>query len=413
MLGCSQSGKSRVEPILGGNWAHWRSNWVRRGLRRRFPVQVEGGEAVPASGPLLLISSFGSLLDPLLIGAHFPRPIVFFVEPELLERAELGPQLLAVGARACASTPVARTRAIMRAHGAGEAVLILPEKVPSWQGRPGAVGPWLGKLITMLDATVVRIRLPASHLMQPRWATHRRQVPVVMEVQPPVTFPRQAPPLHVAAEIAARIAVDPSDVELPEGSKGQSMAAGLPDYLWACPLCSAMDCMESIAGKDGRKGGDGVPDTRLRCGSCQATWAVDVGLQLVPLDDATPGFGVGEAWDRAVAQYGHPPVADKLDLELHGIALRSAGRVDIRQVDGPLRSEGTAYLHLDRMEIRGWHDEVLLSLSLLEMRRVETTVEGEVRFHLPQGVFALQTRKESALKWATFVERHLRFLRAG
>lgn len=356
-------------------------------------------------GGLLVVSSCGSVLDPLLVAIHFPRPVVFFAEPELLARPDLGPKLAAVGARACSPSSVARTRAIMKAHGSGEAVLIFPEMVPSWHGRPGAVGPWLGKLIQKLDASVVRLRIPCSHLMHPRWAEQTRKVPLTLEILPPVTFAAELTPLRVAAEVATDIAVDPFDVELPEGSGGERMAAGLPAHIWACPLCTAIDCMETTSGEG--------PDSQLRCGSCRATWTVGVDQQLIPPDDSTPGFGVAEAWERAVAQCGHPPIADRLDMELHGISMRSAGRVEIHQVDGPLRVEGTAYLYLDRIEIRGWHDEVLLTLSLLKMRKVETTWEGEVRFHLPSGVFALRTRKESAWKWATFVERHLHFLEVG
>ena len=97
-----------------GPWLRWR---------------VEGVERVPAAGPVVLCANHISWLDPLVVGAASPRPVLFMAKDELFHYPVLARVLPWVGA-----FPVRRgvpdRRAIttaVRALAAGRVVGVFPE----------------------------------------------------------------------------------------------------------------------------------------------------------------------------------------------------------------------------------------------------------------------------------------------
>jgi 1-acyl-sn-glycerol-3-phosphate acyltransferase len=120
-------------------------------------IRLEGAEHVPRNGGFIVCSNHISWLDPLMLGAAFPRHLFYMTKAEAFASPVAGGILRCVGA-----FPVRRhtadRRALRRALdllAAGRVVAMFPEGTRSRDGRlgpaqPGAalLGVWSGAEIT-------------------------------------------------------------------------------------------------------------------------------------------------------------------------------------------------------------------------------------------------------------------------
>jgi len=119
-------------------------------------VRVEGLEHIPADGSFVVCSNHISWLDPLMLGAAFPRQLFYMTKAEAFESPVAAGILRTVGA-----FPVRRhtadRRAIRRALdllGAGRVIAVFPEGTRSRDGRLGRaeagaalLAVWSGALV--------------------------------------------------------------------------------------------------------------------------------------------------------------------------------------------------------------------------------------------------------------------------
>lgn len=79
---------------LRPNQVYWLLRAVLRGAIALFVfgghLKVEGGEAVPPQGGLLVVSNHIAAADPPLLGAYFPRPLHFMAKVEWFQNPFLG-----------------------------------------------------------------------------------------------------------------------------------------------------------------------------------------------------------------------------------------------------------------------------------------------------------------------------------
>lgn len=79
--------------------SYWFWRWVSRFIGwQRYRLRAFGQENVPRTGPLILAANHISWLDPPLVGAWFPRRIVYMAKKELFEIKGLGVLISSLGA---------------------------------------------------------------------------------------------------------------------------------------------------------------------------------------------------------------------------------------------------------------------------------------------------------------------------
>jgi 1-acyl-sn-glycerol-3-phosphate acyltransferase len=98
-------------------------------VRPLLRLRVVGSEHVPPTGGLLVVANHISNLDPPLLGAAFPRPVLYMAKKELFAIPLLGTLIANLGAfpvdRAAGGT--AALRASLRLLKAGNCVGVFPE----------------------------------------------------------------------------------------------------------------------------------------------------------------------------------------------------------------------------------------------------------------------------------------------
>jgi len=167
---------------------------VRGLLERHFGFCIEGGEHLPADGPLIVAANHHNYLDGVVLAAAMPRPIAFLVMPRVWHATPLHPLLH----RHFGSIPltlsrpdVGGLRQALAVLANGRAVGIFPEGPFSVRGQLESGLPGVGLLALRSGAAVVPagIRGTYAALVGRRWYIPRRH-PRAVRFGPPRQFAR-------------------------------------------------------------------------------------------------------------------------------------------------------------------------------------------------------------------------------
>ena len=247
-----------------------------------MPVQIEGKEHIPRSGPAILIANHACYIDFLYVGAGTRRQIRFLTTREIYRKP-----LARWFMRRVAAIPLGRychdfaaTREVLRSLQEGELVGMFPEGERSTLGRLQAPLPAAAKLLARLPYPIVPVGISGSYDVGPRWADRIRRRPVRVRIGPPIDLSVGDPMEGVATALRKLVDPDPQPVHL-EGLPLDRLAR----VLWTCPRCRDEASWQA---------------ERLRCGVCGASWAPtwegwfldDTGQQRSLAEIASP------LWDR-------------------------------------------------------------------------------------------------------------------
>ncbi len=194
----------RSGPVMRATQASLR--WGLRRLAGRH-LLLDGLERVPAAGPLLVCSNHHSYLDPLLVGAFFPRDLHAMAKAELYRNPLLRALLVQ-----CHCIPVRRgtgdrqaLRGALAVLGRGGAVLLFPEGTRGHgQGLlPGTGG--VGFLARRSGAAVLPCAVWGTERSLPRGGRMPRRGPIRLRFGDPFV-PRAHSRPDIAEEVMRAIA---------------------------------------------------------------------------------------------------------------------------------------------------------------------------------------------------------------
>ena len=159
-------------------------------MRLYFRLGRRGGQHVPLTGPLLMVSNHVSLLDPPVVGAAAPRPLYFLAKEELFRVPLLGRLIYAVNSRPVRrdGSDVRALKTALRLLGEGKAILIFPEGTRGRGGRLGEGKPGAGMLAVMSGAAVVPVHVSGTERALPRGRAVPRPAKVRVVFGPPLHF---------------------------------------------------------------------------------------------------------------------------------------------------------------------------------------------------------------------------------
>ena len=379
--------------FLNFEWARFLT-WILHSTVTR--VKLHGIAGLPKWGPYLLLPNHTTSADPFLITAPIGRPCHYMASVAVLRLPVIGWWLRQLGA--FAKIKYIKDKESMqitqRLWDAGQIITIFPEGRRSWDGQTQRIAPGIGRLIKRLDARVVYARAKNGYLFQPRWAKYPRYIPMEIEYDGPHHYGEGWSEEAIAAQVNAKLQVQ-HGIAPGQRAWGWRMAHGLPNLLWACPKCSALEGLQ-VDPKDG---------DRVRCGACGAGWRIDAATELHP-DDGGPALSVGAAYHAQLERFGVPPRGPASAGLPAGVVLQSKhGRIArVPRGGKPFTvAEGAPTLTEQALELRGPDGAVRWQAALSDMETISIEVGNRVQLRIQGELFDLDPGGESILKWGHFL----------
>ena len=374
----------------------WSLCWL--GAKFYWHLEYEYEAPFPQDGPVLLLSNHVSTFDPVWVAWGGWRPMHFMATQQLFRIKGLAGLIRALGAfpKTKHTRDPEANATLEQLYRDGRAIVLFPEGARTWDGRLRELRRGIGRVVKQLDARVVTARVTTGHLHRPRWAPHRRHIPVRVEYSAPRKFPSDMSAEEITAAIADAIRIDPDEIYAPEGSWGTKLAEGLPDLLWACHSCYELEALQVH------------PSDRdsVVCQACDARWRVDVHNRLHPVTDHAEPSVVHRAAESIEEYFGSPPVADPERFEQTGVILESPD-MEIGAVPRATRNlepvvRGHAKLFADRLECTPPGGQPWV-LRLDEVKAVSIEVQSVLQLRTEDCLYQLEPHGESTVKWSQFL----------
>ena len=338
-------------------------------FRLVFPMQVEGREHLPQTGPAVIVANHACYLDPIFLTGASNRFIRFLTTSEMMH-TRVGRWLFSrfgsIPIRRYASDPGA-VRRLFTCLRDGEIVGIFPEGERSWDGNPLPISETTKKLLARLDVPIVPARIEGSYAILPRWA----KIPLPGKIRIRFFSP-YLPPFSKGdvTGILGLIAVQ-SDGQ----TRFSRSAAGIERLLWACPNCLAIGAITTHR-------------RAIRCRSCQASWTIDRRLVLRSADgSSTPLADIAAALSDG-------------ELFQEQRSLLSIGRVDLLRGSDRLQLIASGQARYEGRELQ-------VGSQIFPVQEIRSlTTEGNTRLDLGSGDgprLRLCFLRDSPLKWQRFL----------
>jgi 1-acyl-sn-glycerol-3-phosphate acyltransferase len=378
---------------------------------RFFKLRPLNKNIIPHTGPGILVANHVNFFDPIWIYDVLDRPMYFVATEELFRS-----RVLSVIVRLLGLIPFRRQaqdfqsiRNIIKLLQAGGLIGIYPEGTRTWDGINAPIIPTIARIIRRMRVPVFSCRVEGGYLHFPRWADKWRPIRVRLifdQLYTGDTIPDSEE--QVIADIAEAIHTSDYELRLPE-VKGRvpGLAAGIQKILYRCPNCQSVESL---------KAAEPLASNQVQCHSCFATWEVDLGSRLTPVDE--DGEAAGES--RTVAEIYRQikvmplkPIRSSLIRLEEGEKLYLVSRPHFlyREKQYPelrIFGFGRAFLTNRRFVFRGRlkkRGRVRLAAPLEEIDSLTIEPGDKLHFIYRKHLYRIPFRRESPVKWHDYLER--------
>jgi 1-acyl-sn-glycerol-3-phosphate acyltransferase len=361
-------------------------------------LEVEGRENVPRKGKLLVLSNHVGFLDPFVVCMATQRMVQFMATPTLFTRPILGPicKFFGVVPKRKFYADLSAIIKLIEWTRFGSPMGLYPEGQRTWDGHTLDIVPGIGKLVRIINAPVVILRMYNLDRLSPRWAVRQRRGHVVVKIDKPIKFDRKTPPAEIEKEIQKRIHVDPLDSP-PALTYGKDRALGIRNVLFLCPHCYAFETLIESG-------------NTVRCGQCSSEWIVgaDNVLRSTGSDGSVPLVTALDQIREYMRERDY--IVDRNRFDLDGVALESKD-IQLFDIAGKQQREiGSGHLHLTKQGLRlegtgvweiAWKDLLVATVDL----------STDLQFRSNKGLFRAVLTGESVVKWEWFTNYWMKKMR--
>jgi 1-acyl-sn-glycerol-3-phosphate acyltransferase len=374
-------------------------------------------EVIPLKGPAILVSNHVNFWDPIWIYVVIDRPMHFVATEELFRTI-----LMRNFVRVFGCIPFRRhagdfqaIRNIMELLKAGGLISIYPEGVRSWDGTNSPVIPTITRIIRMAKVPVFTCRLERAYLQFPRWADKARPLRARLrfgQLYASETIPNSEE--QIIADVARAIHTPDYQMRLPEVKRRVSgLASGIQKLIYRCPQCQSIESLKAVVP---------LSTNQVECQSCFASWEMDLGSRLTPIDEDGRAAGnpvtVAEIY-RQIKQMPIQPIRSNLIRLEEGEKLYLVSRPHLlyREKQYPklrIFGFGRAFLTDRRFIFRGRlkrRGGVRVSIGLEHIDGITVEPGDKLHFLYNKVLYRIPIRRESPVKWHDYLRELSRLRR--
>ena len=354
-------------------------------LRFALHITASGRQHLPPDVPLLFVSNHVGLFDPLAIVLKAKQPVCQLATVSNFRSGIVGGLFSHFGGipKKKFEPDVTAIRRLKRWTGYGISVGVFPEGERTWDGRTLPLVPGIEKLVRLLGLPVVTMRIINADRQSPRWAENPRWGRVHLEFHEPKTFSRRDSLDEIREYVRRGITVDPDDC--PRWPViGLSLAAGLPNLLFACPECLTPESLVTHR-------------SRMTCKNCGGKWRVTTENRLVA-ESRVHDWTIAEVVDLLEERFSHQWIMDKETFERNGIVLESGPMVllDITDEESQMAGKGRLRLDAENLTVQGEH---AWQTPLVELRAIAFDMRRRLTFRCQSQYYEIVLPTESVVKW--------------
>jgi len=387
------------------------SQYLRPAIRRIFKLRPLNKDIIPLTGPAFLVANHVNFFDPIWIYAVIDRPMHFVATEELFRR-----RMLSFLVRVFGTIPFRRQaqdfqsiRLIISMLQAGGLIGVYPEGTRTWDGTNAPIIPTIARIIRRMKVPVFSCRLEGGYLHFPRWADKWRPIRVSLifdQLYTSDTIPDSEE--QVITDIAEAIRTPDYGLKVPEVKRRvPGLASGIHKILYRCPNCQSVESLRAV---------EPLATNQVECHSCFASWEVDLGSRLTPVDED----GEAEGESRTVAEIYRQikvmplkPIRSSLIRLEEGEKLYLVSRPHFlyrekRYPDLRIFGFGRAFLTNRRFIFRGRlkkRGRVRLAAPLEEIDSFTIEPGDKLHFMYRKHLYRIPFRRESPVKWSDYLER--------
>ena len=365
-----------------------------------FHVTVEGGEHIPATGPMIFVTDHLSYFDFILGHYLHPSLTVIPVSAEVfrkpLQRLFMGLIMEGVRKRRFCRDDAAN-QAVIDEIRAGGIVGIAVEGERSWTGEMSLPRRSVVRNLLRFDCPLVPAAFTGSYRLWPRWAgSADRSARVVIRIGRPFYLKKAMTGGAGDRESAARAIMKRIEsLRSPDETSADitRFPGARPELaLWRCPLCKADGRLSFNEGR------------WLACAACGARWDARGGdLTLVEPKKRAGEKKTIAAWAREAGAGVNVPKTKNRPVLSAAAELREDPDASVTML--PLRSSGTGTAELFRDRL-AWRKETdAMEFPVSEMHSVTTERNDTLQIGIGRGVVQLVFETASPLQWQTYLER--------